>query len=237
MKPLISVIIPVFNHADIICDSIETLFKQTYRPLEIILINDGSTDDLSLLEDRIKDRAKYFEINITIYNQKNQGAAAARNKGFSFSQGEYVIFWDADTLAKPEMLQKMQDVLSKNSLASYVYCKYKFGWKKIKSSVFNEKKLVKNNFIDTTSLIRKKDFVGFDESLNRFQDWDMWLTMLEKKMRGIFIPRVLFSKYVGKRVGYSFWLPSFFYALFPNANRVKQYEKSRLIVLKKHGLI
>lgn len=76
----------------------------------------------------------------------------------------------------------------------------------------------------------------FATSLNRFQDWDLWLSMLERGQTGIFIPEVLYEKTVGSREGISTWLPSFVYQLPWKSKEVKKYESAKQIILKKHHL-
>ena len=240
MTPLISVIIPVYNHAHTLKRSIESIFNLTYRPLEVIVVNDGSTDNF---DEVIKDCLLLTDGDcigagsvLSVISQPNLGAPVARNRGFASSKGEYVIFWDADTLAHPQMLQKMFAYLQKHPEASYAYSQFKFGWKRIKSQPFDAGKLKQINYIDVTSLIRRADFPGFDESLKRFQDWDLWLTMLEQGKTGVFIPEVLYEKVVGSREGISTWLPSFMYQLPWKSVQVKKYETAKQIIVKKHNL-
>jgi len=241
MKPLISIIIPVYNHALIIRKSLATIFDQTYRPLEIIIVNDGSTDSFKACKDKILASCEAQdcddELSLKIINQENKGAASARNIGFKESKGDFVIFWDADTMGNSLMIEKMFQTLQKHKEVSYVYSKYKFGFKTMKSQVFNSDDLKKYNYIDTTSLIRREDFVGFDETLKRFQDWDVWLTLLEKNKKGIFIPEILFKKIIAKRKGISSWIPHFMYKLPWKSKKVQKYFESQAIVLKKHELI
>ena len=234
MRPLISVIIPVYNHAHCLERCFFSLFRQTYRPLEIIVINDGSTDNFGEVMSALIKLPWIQNLSIKIIEQKNQGASAARNRGFTESLGEYVIFWDADTIARPEMLAKMQAALDSHPDVSYVYSQYRFGWKKIKSRPFDTESLKLTNYIDTTSLIRRTAVVPFDESLKRFQDWDLWLTMLEKGRVGVFISEVLFRKIVSGRRGYSEWLPSIMYRLPWQTRSVKEYGAARQIILRKH---
>ena len=250
--PLISVIIPVYNHAHTLKRSIESIFNQTHRPLEVIVVNDGSTDNFAEV---IKECLLLTEGDcigagsvLSVISQINSGAPAAKNRGFAQSKGEYVIFWDADTLARPQMLEKMFVALQKNPQASYAYSQFKFGWKTIKSGAFSADKLKKINYIDTTSLIRRDALLDsplgrgrgglaegpFDTSLKRFQDWDLWLTMLEQGKTGIFIPEVLYEKVVGSREGISTWLPSFFYRLPWKTAEVKKYEQAKEVIMKKH---
>lgn len=238
MKPLISIIIPVFNHANVVMKSLVTIFCQTYRPLEIIMVNDGSTDDFVSLENTIKEQCSAYSIPVQIVHQDNKGAAATRNKGFPLSKGEYIIFWDADTIARPQMLEVMLQTLIQHPEASYVYSQFKFGWKTMKSQEFDVEDLKKNNYIDTTSLIRREYFCGFDETLKRFQDWDLWLMLLKNNKQGVFIPHVLYRKTVERgRSAMSTWLPHFVYHLLPQHPQVRAYEEAKAIIKRKHGLV
>lgn len=236
MNELISVIIPVFNHAHTIECCLKSLEKQTYRLLEIIIVNDGSTDDFDLVIKKIK---AHTTVPLKIISQNNAGAGAARNAGFKEAKGEYVIFWDADTVAKPKMLERLKRQLDVNQNASYAYCQFKFGWKTMHSQNFNVNDLKRYNYIDTTSLIRRSALPEkpFDEPLKRFQDWDLWLTLAEQNKTGTFVPEVLFTKIVGGRKGISSWLPSFVYQLWWKSSAVKKYDEAKKIVLIKHGLL
>lgn len=233
---LISVIIPLYNHAETLLNSVRSVLGQTYRPHEIIIVNDGSTDNPKNTLHEVRELCDKYDISLKMFTRENRGAPAARNFGFEQAQGDYVIFWDADTTAVPGMLEQMLTVLEKNPSAGYAYCAYRFGWKTMKSFPFNSDLLKKMNYIDTTSLMRWDVFVGFDETLKRFQDWDLWLSLLEKKITGIFIPEVLFKKEVGRRKGISGWVPSFLYKFPWKTGRIKDYEKARDLVLHKHGL-
>lgn len=232
---LISIVIPVYNHAHTLERAVDSVFNQTYRPLEVIVVNDGSTDNFARAVQRIK--INYPNLPIKVLNQENKGAPAARNAGLKEAKGEYVIFWDADTIGEPFMLEKMVEALEKNAAHSYAYSQFKFGWKIMKSQEFDPVALQKINYIDAGSLIRRSEAIPWDESLKRFQDWDLWLTMLEQKKTGVFIPEVLFRKIVQGRKNISSWLPSFAYKLPWKSKRVRDYEAAREIILKKHGLI
>ncbi|PIT88765.1 MAG: hypothetical protein COU29_00075 [Candidatus Magasanikbacteria bacterium CG10_big_fil_rev_8_21_14_0_10_36_32] len=234
---LISIIIPVYNHAHTLKRSLDCVFRQTYRPLEVVIVNDGSTDNFGPTIRTIMMTRLSKTVNIKIINQENRGAPSAKNIGFTQSHGDYVIFWDADTIAEPVMLEKMVGVLEKNPSASYVYCDYKFGWKKMPGQRFDPTQLKLFNYIDTTSLLRREDFVLFDEQLKKFQDWDMWLTLLSKGKVGVWLPEMLYKKIVAGRDGISSWLPSFFYKLPWKTKAVKKYEEARRKIVSKHHLM
>jgi glycosyltransferase involved in cell wall biosynthesis len=216
---------------------VDSIINQTYSNLEIVLSDDGSTDNFKKLESELYKTYSQKDIALKIFHQENLDAGVARNRGFSESKGEYVIFWDADTLGKPEMIETMYRALQEYPKTSYAYSQFKFGWKKIKSQPFNAQDLKKMNYIDTSSLQRRKDFIPFDECLKRFQDWDRWLTMLEQNRTGIFIPEVLYVKIKRGRVGKSSWLPSFWYKLMRQSVKVKNYESAKEIVKRKHNLL
>jgi glycosyltransferase involved in cell wall biosynthesis len=228
----------VYNHASALQSSLESLINQTYRPLEIVIVNDGSTDEFEQLLPVLQDFGEKNEFPLVILNQENQGAAAARNRGFKKSSGSFVIFWDADTVAEPDMITKMHQKLLDSPESAYVYSRFKFGWKTMRSAQFNADDLKKTNYIDTTSLLRRDAFPGFDENLKRFQDWDMWLTLLDQGKTGIFIPEVLFTKLTGERdeIKISSWLPSFMYKLPWKNKNMASYELAKKKIFEKHGL-
>ncbi len=234
-KLLISVIIPTFQHAKTLCSCIDSILKQDYSNIEIIVVNDGSIDDtLNILES--------YKEKIKIINQRNQGANPARNRGRVDAHGEYLIFCDADVVMREHMLSCLFEVLDNDPCASYAYCNFKFGWKTFGGVEFDAQKLRERNYIHTTSLVRAKDFPGFDNSLKRLQDWDVWLTMLEQGKSGVLVDKLLFKvKTEGaSRIGSS-WLPSIFYKIpwrrigwIPE--RINKYEIAHAIIRKKHSL-
>lgn len=236
MNDLISVIIPVYNHAHTLASSLDSLLMQNYRPLEVIVVDDGSTDNLAEVWADITASGKYSGLGLKMYREENAGAPTARNYGFKESVGAYVIFWDADTIGRPEMLSSMKSALDANPDAAYAYSGFKFGWKQFPCRPFDADELKRGNYIDVTSLIRRDDFPGFDESVKRFQDWDLWLSMLEKNKIGAFVPKILYTKLVGKRKGISSWLPSFVYRLPWKTQAVKNYESAKQLIQQKHHL-
>jgi len=232
--PLISIIIPVYNRADVFLRSLDTAVKQTYRPLEIIVVDDGSTQKFQISNFKFQND---LNTTITLYKQENKGAPAARNKGFALSKGEYVIFWDADVMAQPEMLEKMYDALQKNKNVDFVYCNFKLDSILMKGREWDVEELKKVNYIMPTTLMKRDAFTGFDESLKKFQDWDLFLTMAEQGKKGVWIDEILFTTIGGGTM--SSWLPSFAYKKpwkwFPGIrSRVKKYEEAKKIIYQKH---
>lgn len=236
---MVSIIIPVYNHAKEIPKCLESIFNQTFNDLEIIVVNDGSEDRKELLR-VVDDYQKKFEnknIPFTFLEQENFGAPAARNLGFQKSKGEYVIFSDADAILKPGALETMKNTLDKHEEASYVYSSFYWGRKFFQLEPFSGEKLKEKPYIHSISLIRRKDFPpgAWDESIKKFQDWDLWLTMLEEGKTGYWIKEPLFS-IISTKGTMSSWLPSCAYKLLPFLPSVKKYKQAERIIKEKHNL-
>jgi glycosyltransferase involved in cell wall biosynthesis len=98
-NPLISCIVPVFNGERYLGEALDSILAQTYRPIEIIVVDDGSTDGTGELVARYGDRIRYFR-------QNNEGAPTARNAGLSAARGAFVAFLDSDDLWHPDKLER-----------------------------------------------------------------------------------------------------------------------------------
>ena len=111
-KPYVSVIVPVYNGVKFIAEAIESICAQNYHPLEIIIVDDGSTDDTSKIVQSYK--------NIRYIYQPNQGVAAARNTGIKNSSGELIAFLDADDLWEHNKLNVQVDCLLMHPNIGYI---------------------------------------------------------------------------------------------------------------------
>ncbi len=187
----VSVIIPAWNSVETLPRTLHSIALQTWKDTEVIVVDDGSIDDPKMVCDQFP--------GVRFIRKDHGGAPAARNRGFSESTGEYVLFCDADVMLHPRMIERMVTTLELKPDASYAYCSFRFGWRTFDLFDFDEKRLKQSNYICTMSLIRRKDFPGFDESIKRLQDWDLWLTMLAQGKRGVWVPARLFSSSVGKK--------------------------------------
>lgn len=233
---MISIIIPVYNQAAKLGRTFESIIKQTERPLEVIAVNDGSKDDVEKIFEQYATILAKADIPCKFFNQENKGAPAARNRGFAASSGEYLFFCDADSELMPDALATMKQALADNPEASYAYSSFIWGRKLFKIGPFSAERLRQAPFIHTMALIRRSDFpqVGWDESIKKLQDWDLWLTMLEAGKQGVFIDRVLFHISPGGTI--SSWLPSFAYKLLPFLPQVKKYKTAVANIKSKHKL-
>ena len=197
--PKISVMIPVYNSARFLQEAIESVLAQTYKDYEIIVIDDGSTDNTKEVLAPYCDRIRY------IY-QQNQGASSARNKGIRYSQGEYIAFLDADDIWLPEKLHIQVDYLDNNQEIALIYSWAL--WVDVNGRPLNKRNrsnrslptgdifniLFVRNFITPSSvMIRKRmlDTVGlFDESLTHAEDHELWLR-IAREFKGFGINKYL----------------------------------------------
>lgn len=232
----VSVIIPTYQHASTLDACLKSLLGQTVLPKEIIVVDDGSTDQTNVVLE------PFFDQIIYEY-QSNQGAPIARNHGASLATGELLLFCDADVIASPLLIERLRDALEEQPEASYAYCAFRWGSRLFRAKPFDGEALRRQNFIHTTSLIRRQAFVGFDPSLKRFQDWDLWLTMLEQGHVGVAVEEELFRVVnVKGRVAISRWVPALLYR-FPwkwigwKPSVLRAYDDARSIIVNKHHLV
>jgi len=132
-----------------------------------------------------------------------KGANWARNEGFKQVKTEYILFSDNDINWRPGAIQSLLKTLEDNPEASYSYGMYEMGGHLYCDLDFDHNVLRLSNYISTMSLIRTKDFPGFDENIKRFQDWDLWLTMLEQGKIGISCGQVIFDTAIRDGITYN----------------------------------
>ena len=109
-NPIVSVIIPTYNRAHLIDKAIKSVLNQTYQDFEIIVVDDGSTDNTNEVLKNFTDSRIHY-----IFHTSNLGVSAARNTGIKTSQGEYIALLDSDDDWLPEKLDKQVDVLQNES--------------------------------------------------------------------------------------------------------------------------
>lgn len=181
---LVSVIIPAYNAECFIADTLESVFAQTYKPIEVIVVDDGSTDTTAEIV-----RAKFPQARL--FQKPNGGVSSARNLGIRMATGYLVAFLDADDLWLPEKLFKQVNFLSQHPDIAWCYCdcqyfrgnpsnvKYKFSMVAHPYQGNILRPLFLGNFISSpTPLIRREVFERarfFNERIHIGEDWDMWL--------------------------------------------------------------
>ena len=115
--PVVSICMPAYNAEDYVAAALDSVLGQTWSNLEIIVVNDGSTDGTAGVLDRYSDEAR-----VTVIHQENQGAAAARNRGFEASTGDYIQYLDADDLLHPRKVEAQMAVLDDHTSETVAVC-------------------------------------------------------------------------------------------------------------------
>ena len=182
--PLVSVVIPTYNRIHTLPASVDSVLKQTYENLELIIMDDGSTDGTEEYVKNIADeRVRYRKAD------KNMGPSAARNMGAKLAKGEYLAFQDSDDEWAPDKLERQMKLMMDNGDISLVYsefCLYRNGellavipsrnipYEEKQGSLFSY--LLLYPLISTqTILIRTKAFIvegGFNETLKAYEDFE-----------------------------------------------------------------
>jgi glycosyltransferase involved in cell wall biosynthesis len=188
VNPLVSIIIPCYNYGRYVGQAIESALAQTYRPKEIIVVNDGSTDNT------IEVVTQY---PVTLINQSNQGPAQAFNTGIHASQGDFVIILSADDLLHPLFLERTVPVLLTRLEIAFVYTHgLTFGEDRaiVLAQGHTLGVLKWGNTLIATNLMRKSVYEaigGFDAQLGYSEDWDFYLTLAEHGYQGALVPEAL----------------------------------------------
>lgn len=201
MQPLVSVIIPCYNHCQYILDSIKSVINQTYEDIELIVIDDGSKDDsfeeIKKIESECRSRFRRFEC----YTRQNKGLSATLNEAIQWCQGKYVSLIASDDIMFPEKTSRQVKYLesthvigvfgavaiidaSGNTVTTRISNKLSFSFEDI---ILN-----KHDLPACTQMLRLstlKDINGYDENI-KVEDWYLWLKLTKNEERLYYIPEI-----------------------------------------------
>lgn len=177
LNKLITVVIPCYNYAKYLPECVNSVRRQTYKPVEIIVVNDGSPDNT---EEVCK------QLNVTCLTKPNGGLASARNYGIKHAKGKYIMCLDADDMLPDDSIEHHMKnaapkVISQCGLMEFE-ASFNFCFPKENSTLDNVKY---GNSIYCNSVFYKKDWEnvgGYDESDTMrlgYEDWEFWIRMLK----------------------------------------------------------
>ena len=207
-KPLISIIIPTYNRAHLIGETLDSVIAQSYSNWECIVVDDGSSDKTAdLLENycKIDNRIKYYQRP----QNKVKGANACRNYGLELSKGYYINWFDSDDIMRPNFLEVKLNAFNSHPSKDFIVSRglnlYEDGTTKALSIRNNKtKKLDHNNFvlfevfwITHDFLVKKESLknVRFDEELQSGQDYNFFVKVLSVNiLDGFFVDKILFKR-------------------------------------------
>jgi len=184
-QPLVSVIIPTYNYGEFLGEAVHSVQAQSYATREIIIVDDGSTDDTQGIVRTFGDDVRYVR-------QANAGPSVARNNGIEHARGDFVGFLDADDLWLPEKLAKQMALFdqlgaSVGLIGTGTYDKFDGAGERIEEKLLPQRKnvtvdktalLMRNHIACSSALVRRsclEHVGGFDNTLRYCEDWDLWL--------------------------------------------------------------
>ena len=191
---MISVIIPTYNRADTILRSVNSVLNQTYKDMELLIVDDGSTDNTKELIEQIDDsRIRY------IYLGANSGASNARNIGARHARGEWIAFQDSDDAWKPDKLSKQIAYASEHPEYNLIYSSYiahlteqdiYFPTEPLPSVMEGDMfhtLLLRNVIGAPTMLVKREAFLqsdGFDTAYQSLEDWEFVIRFSKNNLIG-----------------------------------------------------
>ena len=196
MTPTVSVIVPCFDLGQYLDDAVSSVLRQTFQGFEILIVDDGSTDAVTQAA-----LAGYSRPKTRVIRAEHTGLAAARNLGISHATGRYLCALDADDTLEPSFLEKMVRVLDGDESLTFSSCWLRtFGderweWKPERCDLPT---LLWEDTVLTAALVRRDAVVaagGYDTNMPEQgdEDWDLWLTLVERGHRGAILPEILFN--------------------------------------------
>jgi glycosyltransferase involved in cell wall biosynthesis len=198
---LVSVVIPYYNMQDYVEEAIESVKQNTYKQVEIIIVNDGSPDRKA--KEKLEEVQKSMP-DLIILNKENGGLGSARNFGIKHAKGEYVLCLDSDDILHKEFielgvrsLQRNPSITAVNSYVNFFrdgespieYIDYVIPYDLIPELIF-----IENRAGVATSLVRKSIYntIQYDEKLTSYEDWDFWWQCVKNGYKVEVIPKILF---------------------------------------------
>lgn len=185
----------------------------------IIPIREGGSPEPTL---RSLAQQTFRDFEIICSWDHGHGANAARNAGFRRAGGSLLLFSDDDITWQTDALARLVSTLEEHPESAYAYGAYSMGGRVQCDREWDAAALRRSNFVSTMSVIRRVAFPGFDESLRRLQDYDLWLTMLTAGHSGVYCGGFVFSTRMRNGITYS-----------PDSI---SYEEALRVVHRKHGI-
>ena len=192
--PRLSVVVPCFNHGPFLAEAVESALAQTLAELEVIVVDDGSSDPDTR---RILD--SFQRERTTVLRQPNRGCSVARNAGIRAARGQYILPLDADDRLCPDYAELAVQALDRDPELGIVYCHAEFFGRKSGPwhlPDFSLPGMLRGNQIFASAVYRRADWErvgGYCEDLLLREDYDFWLSLLELERRVLRLDPCLFQ--------------------------------------------
>ena len=193
------VIVPLYNYANTVLETLQSVVGQDLAPLSLVIIDDASTDDggdqvLNFLQQH---RARFVTARV-LRHYKNQGLSMARNSGIAWSSEPYLFMLDADNRLRPPALSRLLQALECSG-AAFAYSQLRWFGDEDRigiADVWDPERLSVDNYIDAMALIRRDTLMmagGYAEMADGhgWEDYDLWCRFAELGLEGVFLPELL----------------------------------------------
>lgn len=191
MKKLISIVVPVYNTAQYIERCIDSILNQTYSNIEVIIVDDGSSDNSGL----ICDNYSKLDTRVIVLHQKNKGVVEARNKGVNEAKGEYICFVDSDDWIEPRMIETLFGLIGDADLVSVGAFFEKSENNQIKMLDRYEEGIYKGD--DFNTILNSMLYNFEDKSMHSLSSWiwnKMYRTSIAKEIHSKISPNLVFAE-------------------------------------------
>ncbi|HEX4343304.1 MAG TPA: glycosyltransferase, partial [Verrucomicrobiae bacterium] len=209
-SPRVSIIIPAFNAAGVIAETLESVRNQTFTDFEVLIIDDGSSDNTCIVAKSFCDADPRFRL----IPCRHTGLPTTRNTGIAQAGGEWIAFLDADDIWLPEKIARQMELVAARPEVDFTFTNYHFwdGTRDLRTRSYSEGMSAKDEVLPrliercsyaiSTVMVRSDllQLVGlFDTTLPSCEDWDLWLRMAENGMlvAGIKEPLVRYRRWPG----------------------------------------
>jgi glycosyltransferase involved in cell wall biosynthesis len=198
--PLVSVVIANYNLGRFIGEAITSAFTQTHARIDVVIVDDGSTDDsVAIIEEHLRRPAAGGEGPARLVRRANGGVSRARNDGAAMARGEYLVFLDADDVLEPTYVARCLDALCASPpRVAYAYTKMRlFGLESgiFEANPFDRRLLLELNYVHASALMRRRAFDeigGWSTAWSiGYEDHELWVRMLSRGYEGVFVPEPL----------------------------------------------
>ena len=197
MNELVSICMPCYNQGQFLREALDSALNQTYPNIEIICVNDGSTDDTA---DILKEYEEKHNSIKVFHNEENKGAVYTKNLSVEKANGIYILPFDSDDVLHPAYVEKAIKIFNENPDIGIVYCRQEIignAEKAWELDDFDPSNILYRNCLLNSSLYRKSDFIkigGYNPNMKiGLIDWNFWLSFIEMGIKPYRIDEVLFS--------------------------------------------
>jgi len=242
VQPIVSIIIPVYNREEFVLKTLMNVLQNKYRPIELVLVDDGSVDNTLNALEQFKAQYENPEFKILVLTQPNKGAPAARNLGFENAQGQYIQFLDSDDLIDPDkfilQIREMTEVDADFGLCDFELVYSAEGRRVYHSNAQQLNKVINmGSFGSGAPLLTKKlaNMIVWNEKLKRQQDVDYFLksALLASKIAYVDKPLYTYVRHDSERISMSYSMTSPVYGIrISSLKEILKYNLNRTNIIR-----